>query len=103
MFTAQTILRLLLELAALSFALPLAAEDFQGSSHTLAYDDPPISYSAQTPPDRVAKLQARLASGEVKLKWDEQFGWLPAPLEELTVPTSSQLVVFSQTSLQRRA
>jgi hypothetical protein len=38
----------------------------------------------------------------VKLKWDEQFGWLPALLEALKVPKSSQMLVFSQTSLQRR-
>jgi hypothetical protein len=81
----------------------LVAEDFQGSTHTVAYDDPPIAYSAQKPNDRIAKLQARIASGEVKLKWDEQFGWLPSLLDELKVPKSSQMLVFSQTSLQRKA
>ncbi|HSI14181.1 MAG TPA: hypothetical protein VK961_19185 [Chthoniobacter sp.] len=93
----------ILALAVCGFALPLAAEDFQGSTHTVAYDEPPITYSAQKPNDRVAKLQARIASGEVKLKWDEQFGWLPALLDELKVPKSSQMLVFSQTSLQRKA
>jgi hypothetical protein len=78
------------------------AEDFHGASHTLAYEDPPIGYSAQKPNDRIAKLQARIANGEVKLKWDEQFGWLPALLNELKIPKSSQMLVFSQTSLQRR-
>lgn len=39
----------------------------------------------------------------MKLKWDEQFGWLPAVLDALKVPKSSQMLVFSQTSLQRRA
>ncbi|MDR3403702.1 MAG: hypothetical protein P4L99_14485 [Chthoniobacter sp.] len=96
-------IRTLLALALLGCALPVAAEDFQGSSHTLAYDEPPISYSAQKPNDRIAKLQARIASGEVKLKWDEQFGWLPALLDELKIPKSSQMLVFSQTSLQRHA
>lgn len=95
--------RILLALAAVSITRPLAAEDFQGSTHALRYDDAPIDYSAQTPQDRIAKLQARIASGEVKLKWDEQFGWLPALLDELKVPKSSQMLVFSQTSLQRRS
>lgn len=94
--------RILLALTAMSLARPLVAEDFQGSAHALAYDDAPISYSAQTPQDRIAKLQARIASGETKLSWDEQFGWLPALLEELKIPKSSQMLVFSQTSLQRR-
>lgn len=86
----------------MSFAGPLVAEDFQGSSHAMPYEEAPIGYSAQQPADRIAKLQARIASGEVKLKWDEQFGWLPALLDELKVPKSSQMLVFSQTSLQRR-
>src|SRR5262245_36233479 len=64
---------------------PLLAEDFQGSAHTMPYDDEVIGYSAHTPTDRIAKLQARIASGEVKLKWDEKFGWLPALLDELKV------------------
>lgn len=93
----------LLALAAGGFLAPLAAEDFQGSTHTVAYDEAPIAYSVQKPKDRVAQLQARLASGEVKLKWDAQFGWLPALLEELKAPQSSQMLVFSQTSLQRKA
>jgi hypothetical protein len=94
--------RILLALAAIGIARPLVAEDFQGSTHALAYDDAPIGYSAQTPKDRIARLQAKITSGEVKLKWDEQFGWLPALLDELKIPKSSQMLVFSQTSLQRR-
>ena len=89
-------------LGAMSFVRALMAEDFQGASHTMAYEDPPINYSAQKPNDRIARLQAQIASGEVKLKWDEQFGWLPALLNELKIPKSSQMLVFSQTSLQRR-
>ncbi len=93
----------LLALAFVSVALPLAAEDFQGSGHEMPYDGPLIGYTAQTPKDRVAKLQAGIDSGELKLKWDEKFGWLPALLDALNVPKSSQMLVFSQTSLQRRA
>ncbi len=94
--------RVFFALFILSVAAPLLAEDFQGSTHALPYDEAPIGYSAQTPNDRIAKLQARIAIGEVKLKWDEQFGWLPALLDELKIPKSSQMLVFSQTSLQRR-
>ena len=95
--------RLLLALAFLSIARPIPAEDFQGSSHAMPYDEATINYSAQTPNDPIAKLQAQIASGAVKLKWDAQFGWLPALLEALKIPQSSQMLVFSQTSLQRRA
>ncbi len=93
----------LLSLVALSLAGQLAAEDFQGSGHTLPYEDAPISYTAQKPHDRVAQLQEKIASGELKLKWDEDYGWLPALLDALKVPKSSQMLVFSRTSLQRRA
>ena len=81
--------RLLLALASAAFAGPVVAEDFQGSTHSLPYDESIIDYSAQTPTDPIAKLQARIASGEVKLKWDEKFGWLPALLDVLKVPQSS--------------
>jgi hypothetical protein len=94
--------QILLALFALWCAREVRAEDFQGSTHSLPYDDAPIRYSAETPNDRIAKLQAQIASGAVKLKWDEQFGWLPALLDTLKVPKSSQMLVFSQTSLQRR-
>ncbi len=80
----------------------LRAEDFQGSAHPLPYDDPPIGYSAATATDPIAKLQARLDAKEVKLKFDDEFGWLPALLEALNVPKSSQTLVFSKTSLQRQ-
>ena len=95
--------QLLLALAVAGLAGPLVAEDFQGSAHTLPYDDEVIGYSAGTPNDRIAKLQAQIASGEVKLKWDEKFGYLPAVLDQLQIPKSSQMLVFSRTSLQRRS
>jgi hypothetical protein len=50
--------------------------------------------------DPVAKLLARLEAGETVLERDPFFGYLPAVLEELDVPLSSQSLVFSRTSLQ---
>ena len=61
----------------MSLARPLVAEDFQGSTHALAYDGAVINYDAETPTDRIARLQAKIASGEVKLRWDEAI-WLAA-------------------------
>src|SRR5262249_45094640 len=43
----------------------------------------------------------RLDRGQVKLAFDEKFGYLPALLRELHAPQSSQMLVFSKTSLQR--
>jgi hypothetical protein len=80
----------------------LFAEDFQGSTHPMPFDEPPLDYSAQAPNDRLAQLQKQIASGEVKLEWDEQTGYLRSLLEKLNISPSSQMLVFSQTSLQRR-
>jgi hypothetical protein len=50
--------------------------------------------------DPIARLQARLESGEVKLAHDSAHGYLPALLRALEIPVSSQGLVFSRTSLQ---
>ena len=79
---------------------PVSA-DFQGSTHLTEYEDAPINYSTTEAGGPVARLQERLAKGEVKLKYDDEYGYLPAMLAELKVPLSSQLLVFSKTSLHR--
>ncbi len=68
-----------------------------------AQDDlnrPPISYETTPVRDAVALLQQRLDSGEATLEWDDRHGWLPSVLELLHIPRSSQVLVFSKTSLQ---
>lgn len=60
----------------------------------------PIHYDTATVVDAVSQLQARLDSGEARLEWDEQHGWLPSLMKLLDVPASSQTLVFSKTSLQ---
>jgi len=77
------------------------AEDFQGATHLMPFDEDTIKYSRSTPTGPVAKLQERLDRGETKLKFDPRRGYLPALLEELRVPAESQMLVFSKTSLQR--
>src|SRR6476646_8176750 len=66
-----------------------------------AFDRPPINYSTAKTDNLVTRLQQRIDSGEVKLPFADEFGYLPAVLKELKVPTSSQMLVFSKTSLQR--
>ena len=66
------------------------------------YDLPPISYSSTPVDDPVARLAGRLARGEARLAWDTDHGWLPSLLSELRIPVSSQVLVFSKTSLQRQ-
>ena len=38
------------------------AEDFQGSTQRLEYDEEPILYSKKQPDDPIARLQARIES-----------------------------------------
>ncbi len=63
-------------------------------------DREPILYSTAPTADAVAQLQEKLDAGDAKLHWDEQHGWLPSVLELLKISPSSQLLVFSKTSLQ---
>ena len=70
----------------------------------LRYDReyPGIPYSRGARQDRVAKLAARIERGEVKLEYREQRGYLESLLAALEIDPASQIMVFSQTSLQSR-
>ena len=86
----------------LGFAEWIRAEDFQGSDHPIEYELEPIKYGEAKPEDAISALQARIGSGELKLAWHEQHGYLPALLEVLGISPASQMLVFSKTSLQRK-
>lgn len=64
-------------------------------------DAAPIRYADTAPDNPVSRLAARLAAGQAKLTRDDDHGYLKALLKELEVPTSSQTLAFSKTSLQR--
>ncbi len=68
----------------------------------MEFDREPILYETRTPTDRVSKLAEELKLGKTVLAYDEKFGYLPAVLEALDVPRSSQMLVFSKTSFQLR-
>ena len=78
------------------------AEDFQGADHPLEYDREPTNYSSAPSRDPVSVVQQKIVNGELKLKWDDKFGYLPALLEAFGAKKSSQVLVMSKTSLQRR-
>lgn len=72
-----------------------------GGSYVMEFERGPINYSQ--PPDRdpIARLQAKIDSGEKRLEWStDGRGYLRSLLEALAVPVSSQSLVFSKTSLQ---
>jgi hypothetical protein len=74
------------------FATPAQAVDL---------DRDPINYSTADAHNVVERLQQRLDDGQATLSHEEGHGYLRSLLRELKVPQSSQMLVFSKTSLQR--
>ncbi|MBN9522128.1 hypothetical protein J0H58_27020 [bacterium] len=64
-------------------------------------DREPINYRTAKADNVVAALQTRINAGKARLAFADDHGYLPALLKELDVPLSSQVLVFSRTSLQR--
>jgi hypothetical protein len=64
------------------------------------YEQAPINYSDAAPSGPVARLQARLNAGEVRLERRDEQQFLRELLERLDVPVASQVLVFSKTSQQ---
>lgn len=65
------------------------------------YEEAPIHYSRTTPENRVSRLQQRLSVREIELEFEAPHGYLSSVLKELQIPVSSQVLVFSKTSLQK--
>lgn len=83
-------------------ALPSASRaqsPFSGSYPLL--DEEVIRYKSTPPSDPVARLQRRLDTGEAKLSFQGPQGYLLSVLQQLNVPLSSQMLVFSKTSFQQ--
>src|SRR4051794_19569089 len=64
-------------------------------------DREPIHYATAEVDNAVTRLQKKLAAGEAKLAFTDDHGYLKSVLAALNVPESSQVLVFSKTSLQR--
>jgi hypothetical protein len=79
-------------LAVLSLAVPASGDDL---------NLPPINYEKATPENAITRLQRDLAAGKQKLTHDDERGYLKSTLAALKIPVSSQVLVFSRTSLQR--
>lgn len=88
-------MRYLLAAAALLFLLSTEA------CAQLSFERPPINYSATPSSDNVAQLIEKLESGQAELPPDNSHGYLKPLLDYLEIPVSSQVLVFSKTSLQR--
>lgn len=78
---------------------PFAWAELSGS-YVVPLDHEAIQYTKTPVTDPAALLGERIARGEVRLKWDDDYGYLRAVLAELKIPLESQVLVFSKTSFQ---
>jgi hypothetical protein len=79
----------------------VACAALAGRAYGQDYEQPPVSYSAATPENEVSRLVARIEAGTANLAHEPKFGYLRSVLSELQISPSSQVLVFSKTSLQR--
>jgi hypothetical protein len=63
-------------------------------------DEPPHNYRQRTPQDRFTRLKGALESGEIALDGSSEKAFVISLLKALDVPATSQMLVFSTTSLQ---
>jgi hypothetical protein len=70
------------------------------SSFVISGNDAPILYEAPPLKDPVARLQKRIEQGTMQLEYSEPGGYLLSVLKQLSIPVSSQTLVFSKTSFQ---
>jgi hypothetical protein len=70
------------------------------SSYIVPLDNDAILYTKGAVDNSVSRLQERLDKGEAKLKFEDDYGYLPSILKELGILVSSQVLVFSKTSFQ---
>lgn len=70
----------------------------------VSFEEAPINYNKAKPENLITRLQKKLDAGQINLEYvrDQGVGYLPSVLKSLKIPVSSQVLVFSKTSLQVR-
>ena len=96
----RTLMTSVLLLTAVVLCLPETELEAQGLRYDREY--PVMRYSTRNPTDRVTELQRMIARGQAELNFEPDRGYLASLLNSLNVPVSSQMLVFSGTSLQPR-
>jgi hypothetical protein len=87
---------ILIRPAAFTAALIAAA----ALARTIPLDHPAIRYNSTRLTDPVSELARNIEAGKTQLAFDPDTGYLPALLKALEIPVSSQMAVFSKTSVQ---
>ena len=85
----------------IAIAIDYSRPSTSSAADAVNWEEEPIRYSQREPTrNAIARLQASLNAGEVVLEHRGEQGYLAALLEHLKIPFSSQVLVFSKTSLQ---
>lgn len=87
-------------LAAAATVCGIAVTLAQGTPDRVSERHPAIRYRDTVTTDAVAQLNARIVDGSATLTHSQPQGYLRAVLDALKVPVESQMLVFSETSLQ---
>ncbi len=96
---ARAILRSRFAIGSFLLLIPMASMAWLGRFRH--EEDPLTAYRAALPRDAISRLQNRIDSGKITLAYDSKLGYLPAVLRALQMPASSQVLVFSRTSIQK--
>ena len=84
--------KLSLLLSSFFFLISTAFGDFERA---------PIHYGKARPKNPIQQLRTKLETGKTKLTFEDNHGYLKSLLKHLNIPLSSQVLVYSKTSLQR--
>jgi hypothetical protein len=70
------------------------------ASQLYASEYPEIPYATSTPPGRLGRLASRVGARSIELDYQAERGYLDSVLAALAIDPSSQMLVYSRTSLQ---
>jgi hypothetical protein len=93
---------LILGAALLLGAVGLAATQQRNGVFDASFNHPAIKYSTSDSHTAVDALNRKLRDGSAKLQFDGKSGYLRSLLDLLNVPVESQMLVYTQTSMQGR-
>jgi len=85
---------------ALSSTVAVVSQQRRAGAFDQSINHPAIKYLTADTDTVVDRLNAKLQNGSAKLVFDEKTGYLKSVLDLLNVPVESQVMVYTQTSLQ---
>jgi len=94
--------RLLLLAGALTLSTTVAvvSQQRRAGAFDLSVNHPAIKYLTADTDTVVDRLNAKIQAGAAKLVYDEKTGYIKSVLQLLDIPVESQVMVYTQTSLQ---